>query len=145
MWERLLHEIQWVHAILAVLAALGFFAFWIRTRLWLPKYIHVIAAISMLLGLLVGWLISIAPKLPPPSGPPPLVGILFPALLFPALVYFFFIFYGGQHAAFRRSAHATAPCPSCKIPLPAHIGENEVRFLEPECTSCGQSLSSDFL
>jgi hypothetical protein len=36
-----------VHA----LSAVGFFIFWARTRFWLPKYAHILAAIGLLVGL----------------------------------------------------------------------------------------------
>ena len=34
----------------SVLGAVGFLTFWIRTRFWLPKYIHVLAAIGLIVA-----------------------------------------------------------------------------------------------
>jgi hypothetical protein len=88
------------HRLLLVLAAAGYFAYWTRTHLWLPRYVHLLAGGAFLLGL--GMLPMIAPEAP--INREPLVWVKKGALvaIFPALVYFFFIFYGGQRAAFER-------------------------------------------
>ena len=39
-----------LHAGLAILLAVGFFRFWIRTRFWLPRYVHWMAAIALCIG-----------------------------------------------------------------------------------------------
>ena len=39
-----------IHGILLVVAAIGFFLFWARTRFWLPKYAHILAIIALALG-----------------------------------------------------------------------------------------------
>ena len=49
MWGAL-KAVYLVHAALLVLAAIGFFRFWARTRFWLPKYVHVLAGASFALG-----------------------------------------------------------------------------------------------
>jgi len=58
-------------------------------------------------------------------------------LVFPALVYFFFVFYGGQHAAYdsRRSERETR-CPHCRAgaALPGAA-----------CPGCSQTIGSSGL
>jgi hypothetical protein len=76
-----------VHA----LSAVGFFIFWARTRFWLPKYAHILAAIGLLVGL--GCLANM-PTDAPLNREGPIVKFL-SALVLPAMVYFFFVFYGG--------------------------------------------------
>lgn len=89
---------QLVHAVFLAIAAVGFFIFWVRTRLWLPKYVHVLAAIGLAVGV---WCASNVPNDAPISKEGPIAKLLLP-LTVPAMVYFFFVFYGGQKAAFRR-------------------------------------------
>ena|SRR5581483_10254335 len=135
-----LQAFQIFHGVAAVVAALGFFSLWKRSKFWLPTYVHVMAAISLVLGIGFVWLVSTAPRLPDPSGPSPrtqhFAQLLLP-LIFPALVYFFFIFYGGQQAAFSRSLMST-PCPFCKAPSPARVNDGLVHFSQPRCGNCGQ-------
>jgi hypothetical protein len=98
MLGHLFKGVQFLHAALLVLSAVAFFIFWARTRFWLPKYAHLLAAIGLLVGL---WSISITPADAPLNKHSPITKFLF-ALVVPAMVYFFFVFYGGQSAAFRR-------------------------------------------
>lgn len=90
--------IQLLHAVLLFIGAVGFFVFWARTRFWLPKYAHILAAIGMVVGV---WCVSSVPSDAPLSKQGPLARLLF-ALILPAMVYFFFVFYGGQKAAHKR-------------------------------------------
>ena len=88
------------HRLLLVLAAAGYFAYWSRTHFWMPRYVHLLAGGALLLGL--GMLPMIAADAP--INREPLVWVKKGALvaIFPTLVYFFFIFYGGQRAAYER-------------------------------------------
>src|SRR5690348_12966555 len=89
---------QLIHFVFFAVAAVGFFIFWSRTRFWLPKYAHMLAAIALLVGI---WCASTIPGDAPVSKQGPIAKLLL-ALALPAMVYFFFVFYGGQKAAFRR-------------------------------------------
>ena len=95
------------HRLLLVLAATGYFAYWSRTHFWMPRYVHLLAGGALLLGL--GMLPMIAADAP--INREPLVWVKKGALvaIFPTLVYFFFIFYGGQRAAYQR----VYLCPRC--------------------------------
>ncbi len=88
---------QLLHGVLLALGAIAFFIFWARTRFWLPKYAHVLASIGLVVGV---WCASISPADAPINREGPITRLLFP-LVVPAMVYFFFVFYGGQRAAFR--------------------------------------------
>ena len=140
MWKVIFRGLNILHALPLLLAALAFFRFWRRTRFWLPKYVHVLAALAFLVGFSV---FSMAP----PDAPLNKFGlaskILF-TLMFPAIVYFFFIFYGGQSAAFRRSMATRIPCPFCGTPQNAQSASragHQPLFLEPVCSHCGQTLN----
>lgn len=98
MLQQFFQGFQLVHFVFFAVAAVGFLIFWSRTRFWLPKYAHVLAAIALLIGI---WCASTIPDDAPISKRGPL-GKLLLALALPAMVYFFFVFYGGQKAAFRR-------------------------------------------
>jgi hypothetical protein len=92
-----LRAIQLLHAGLLVVGAAGFFVFWVRTRFWMPQYAHILAAIGWIVGLWVVWSV---PSDAPLGKEGSVTKFLF-ALILPAMVYFFFVFYGGQHAAYR--------------------------------------------
>ena len=96
MLHHLFSGIQYFHLVVVGLAAVGFFVFWARTQFWLPKYAHILALIALLIG---AWIDSTIPKDAPimRAGP---VGRILLVLLLPGMVYFFFVFYGGQRAAF---------------------------------------------
>jgi hypothetical protein len=105
--------LQILHWALLMLAAGGFFTFWARTRFWLPIYVHFLAAISLAIGL---WCLSSVSDDAPIYRQGPVVKAL-SVLALPAMVYFFFVVYGGQRAAFERRFGASAPCPYCKRPV----------------------------
>jgi hypothetical protein len=105
--------LQILHWALLMLAAGGFFTFWARTRFWLPIYVHFLAAISLAIGL--GCLSSVSDDAPIYRQGPVVKALSVLAL--PAMVYFFFVVYGGQRAAFERRFGASAPCPYCKRPV----------------------------
>jgi hypothetical protein len=98
MFTHSFRGFQLLHGVLLALAAVGFFIFWARTRFWLPKYAHILAGIGLAVGI---WCVSTVTDDAPISKKGPVVKFL-SALVVPAIVYFFFVFYGGQQAAFRR-------------------------------------------
>jgi hypothetical protein len=100
MLANLFTGFQVLHGVLLALAAVGFFIFWFRTRFWLPQYAHILAAIGLAVGI---WCVSSVTDDAPISKYGPVVKSL-GALILPAMVYFFFVFYGGQQAAFRRKS-----------------------------------------
>ena len=53
---------QLLHGVLLALSAAGFFVFWARTRFWLPKYAHILAAIGLIVGV---WCVSNLPDSAP--------------------------------------------------------------------------------
>jgi endogenous inhibitor of DNA gyrase (YacG/DUF329 family) len=127
-----------IHGILLVIAALGFFLFWARTRFWLPKYAHILAIIALALG---AWMTATVSDSAPISKQGPLAKILL-ALALPAMVYFFFVFYGGQRAAYESRFISTSPCPHCQQPV-AVTGESSQgkgSNLEQRCPHCGQRI-----
>lgn len=141
MWKQIFGGLYLVHAALLVVAAFGFFKFWGRTRFWLPKYIHVMAGIAFLT---MFWVMSMAPADAPVNRWGVMSRFLF-SLALPAIVYFFFIVYGGQHAAFRTSVAIHAPCPFCGDPVAAQpITSSEAastsRLIERQCPHCGHEL-----
>jgi hypothetical protein len=137
---KVFHGVQVLHLVLAISAAVGFFVFWARTRFWLPKYVHFLALIALALGL---WCVANVPGDAPISGYDPITKVLM-ALVLPAMVYFFFVFYGGQSAAFRRTHRIPVPCPYCKRQVTAFRDESgdtvKVVFEVPRCPHCGQGL-----
>lgn len=83
------------HGIAAVVAAAVYFTAWKRSGFWLPSYVHLLAAVGLLIG--VGIVATTPPEAPVARWGIP--GQLFALLVCPAMVYFFFVFYGGQAAA----------------------------------------------
>jgi hypothetical protein len=139
-WDAF-RELQILHWAFLIIAAIGFFAFWAHTRFWLPKYVHLLAAVGLVIGL---WGAYGAPDDAPVNKQGLVVKALF-ALALPAMVYFFFVFYGGQRAAFERRFGASAPCPYCKHPVAALRGGNsavdgECSYVDQNCPHCGQTL-----
>jgi len=130
MWDWL-KAADTIHAVLTVLAAIGFFHFWIRTRFWFPRYVHWLGGFALALGL------ACLAILPPDAtinqgGWGGLKKAAF-VLVFPGVVYFFFVFYGGQHAAYK---HARQPnlvaCPYCRD---AYVIRGD------KCSNCGQEVA----
>jgi len=76
-------------------SAIGFFVSWARTRLWLPKFAHVLEAIGLLVGVLC---VHTTSEDAPIHKHGPAAEFLIARAL-PAMVYFFFVFHGGQRAA----------------------------------------------
>ncbi len=125
-----------------LLAAIGFFMFWARTRFWLPRYVHFLAAIGLAVSL---WGLTTTPDDAPINQQGPIAKLLL-ALALPAMVYFFFVFYGGQRAAFERRLTRMGPCPYCNQPVAYfHNGDSatgeKVSSSEKQCPHCGQNLT----
>ncbi len=72
-----------------------------RTHFWMPRSAHVLAGGSLLLG--VGLLLLISADAPIHREPLAWVKKGAMVAVLPALVYFFFIFSGGQRAAYDRA------------------------------------------
>jgi hypothetical protein len=121
-----------IHALTFVVGAVGFLWFWVRTRFWLPRYVHVLAGLGLAVGL---GLLSIMPADAPINrSARGAVMKAFLVLIMPALVYAVFILYGGQHAAYGR--HRSRPrvrCPYCRS-ADVHPGER--------CRTCGQTVTA---
>jgi hypothetical protein len=111
MFGQLFKGIQLLHFALLAVSAAGFFIYWARTRFWLPKYPHILAAIGLVVGLAC---VANMPADAPLNREGPILRFL-SALVLPAMVYFFFVFYGGQHAAIRRRFKISTPCPHCGL------------------------------
>ena len=142
MLGQFLRGFQLLHGVLLALSAVGFFIFWARTRFWLPKYAHVLAAIGLVVGV---WCVSSVPDDAPVNKYGP-TGKLLVALAVPTIVYFFFVFYGGQRAAFKSRFEKSTHCPYCMLPVTAHqIGSGTPAPITSEsqrqCPHCGHPLS----
>lgn len=136
MFKVFLHALLVAHGVFLAVSAVGFFVFWRSARFWLPGYAHVLAFIGLLVGI---WIASSVPANAPVSKEGPAAKFLL-ALAVPAIVYFFFVFYGGQRAAFRRRFERLTQCPSCKLEVTVIQGP-EGRIPEHQmCPHCGQPL-----
>ncbi len=123
-----------IHGIVLTLAAIGFFWFWIRTRFWLPKYVHWMAAGAMFIGLGLLWLVDADAAIT--RGQWAWLKEALLVLMFPAIVYVAFVFYGGQHAAYEaRLTGTTVRCPHCGA------GQG---MPDTICSVCGQTISSTY-
>ena len=142
MLGQLFRGFQLLHGVLLALSAIGFFVFWARTRFWLPRYAHILAAIGLVVGV---WCVSNMPDDAPINKEGPTAKFL-SALILPAIVYFFFVFYGGQRAAFKRRFERSTPCPYCKLPVTAlQTGSGTpdpiTSYAQRKCPHCGQPLT----
>lgn len=136
MFGQLFKGFQFVHGVLLALSAVSFFVFWWRTRLWLPKYAHVLAAVGLLVGL---WCAYSVPADAPISRDGPAAKLLL-ALAVPAMVYFFFVFYGGQRSAFKRRFERSAQCPQCGEEVTVLQNWKATPYDVQRCAHCGQPL-----
>jgi len=145
MWNDVFnrsHSFRLLEGIFLAFAAVGFLRFWIRTRFWLPKYVHVLAGVGLIVG---AWSVWASPVDAPIRKDGPIARVLL-ALALPAIIYFYFVLHGGQHAAFNRSFSTSAPCPFCRNPIRTlrHGAQGTVtttQFAESECPHCGHALS----
>jgi hypothetical protein len=141
MGKSVFDDFRFLELILLLLGAFSFLTFWARTRFWLPKYAHALAAIGLMVGVLSVW----ASPADAPIKQHGLIACVFLALVLPAIVYAYFILHGGQRAAFNASLSKSAPCPFCRNQvktLPSDIqGTPTTQFAESECPHCSHTLS----
>jgi hypothetical protein len=130
MWDWL-KAAQAIHVLLAILAAIGFFHFGVRTRFWFPRYVHYLGGLALALGLTS--LALMPPDAPITQGGWSWLKQALLVLVFPALVYGFFVFYGGQRAAYERTHQPHVMyCPYCRG---AHVSPGH------QCPHCGQTIA----
>jgi len=141
MWKDVFSGFRFLEGILLILGAVGFLTFWIRSRFWLPKYIHVLAAIGLIVGVLSVW----ASPSDAPIKRHGLIACVLLALVLPAMIYAYFILHGGQRVAFNRSFSKSAPCPFCRNPVRTLSydvqGAPTTQFAESVCPHCSHTLS----
>jgi 4-amino-4-deoxy-L-arabinose transferase-like glycosyltransferase len=134
----LLKGLTLLHGVILVAAAIVFFWFWTRTRFWFPRYVHVLAIIALALGIYMSATVSDDAPINK-HGPYAKILIVF---FLPAFVYFFFVFFGGQHAAYRN--RCTSLCPHCGQPVPMRRGnkkngpDRESPSFRQQCPHCGK-------
>lgn len=63
---------HWVHGVVFCLLAVVHAWSWYRGGFWVPGYVHVIALLALIAGVVV------TATLPPPANPDPMVRLLFP-------------------------------------------------------------------
>jgi hypothetical protein len=88
-----------IHGVIFLIVGVFNLWFWSRRRFWVPKYVHVMAGISFVIAILLGWMAFSLDRVSDP-GRAIRVWILI-TVLFPTIVYFAFAFYGGVEAAYR--------------------------------------------
>jgi len=142
MWKDVFSGFRLLEVTFLVFAAVGFLKFWARTRFWLPKYVHVLAGLGLIIG---AWCVWASPVDAPTRKEGPIARVLL-ALALPAIIYFFFVLHGGQRAAFDRSFSKSTPCPFCRNPVKTSPHEVQgapttTQFAESECPHCGHALS----
>src|SRR5947209_19128270 len=107
MWKDVFSGFRFLEGILLILGAVGFLTFWIRTRFWLPKYIHVLASIGLIVGVLS---LRASPADAPIKRHGLIAGVLL-ALVLSSIIYSYFILHGGLRVTFNRSFSYLAPFP----------------------------------
>lgn len=142
MLAQLYKGFQLFHGVLLALSAAGFFIFWTRTRFWLPMYAHILAAVGLVVGV---WCVSKTPDDAPINKEGP-TGKFLLALAVPTIVYFFFVFYGGQKAAFKSRFEKSTKCRYCKMRVTVHHGGSGTADpitseAQQQCPHCGQPLT----
>ncbi|MGH9715545.1 MAG: hypothetical protein ACRD4R_02275 [Candidatus Acidiferrales bacterium] len=126
------------HDVLFAFTAIAFLTFWARTRFWLPKRAHILAAIGLTVDF---WSTVHAAADSPVAKMSPAAKFLF-ALILPTIIYFFFVFYGGQFYAFKNRFKKVSRCPHCKLPINyVSIGTDAHELTQVSCPHCGQLLS----
>jgi len=142
MSKDVFNDFRFLEAILVILGTFGSLTFWARTRFWLPRYIHVLAAIGLIVGVLSVW----ASPADAPIKRQGLIACVLLTLVLPAIIYAYFILHGGQRAAFNRSLSKSAPCPFCRNPVktfPYDVeGTPATQFAESVCPHCSHPLTT---
>jgi hypothetical protein len=138
--KEVFNGFRFLEGILLMVGAIGCVGFWARNRFWLPKYIHVLAAIGLVVGVLSVW----ASPADAPIKQDGVTACVLVALALPAVIYAYFILHGGPQAAFKSSLSKSAPCPFCGNPvktLPCDAeGIPTASFAESVCPHCGNTL-----
>jgi len=124
-----------------LVTALGCLFFFARTRFWFPGYAHVLSGVGFAVGI---WCAATVPENAPINEHGPLGKVLL-VLGMPAIVYFFFVFYGGQRAAFQRELGTTGRCPKCRESVMSDQIQNLQGSGKPvpppqKCPHCGLNL-----
>lgn len=115
-----------IHGGAFIFCGIAFFIFAFRTRFWFPKYIHIMALLSLILGIAMMQMLSDDAPIVKEWGEFALVFILF---LPPIIVYFAFVFFGGQHKTYNnRDIEEVYICPFC-----GHQNKNS-----NICSNCGR-------
>jgi hypothetical protein len=143
MGETLRNGLSILAGVLLIFSAIRSLPFWMRTRFWFPKYVHVMAAIGAAVMLLC---LAGTPDDAPVSKDGPLAKLLFVSSL-PAIIYFIFLLYGGQRSAYLRHFEKSILCSCCKSPVLVcdntdSAPDRKLPNTERHCPQCGQSLPS---
>ena len=143
MSEVVFYGLRILSAVFFIFVAIVSLRFWRRTRFWLPKYAHWLAAIA---GVVMLCCLAGAPADAPIRKQGPIANLLF-VLVLPAIIYVLFVLYGGQQAAYERRFGIPSLCPHCKLPVPApHNPDSKPngKLSDPEqrCPHCGQMFAS---
>jgi hypothetical protein len=143
MGETLRNGLNILAGVLLIFTAIRSLPFWVRTRFWFPKYVHLMAAIGAAVML---WCLASTLDEAPISRDGPLAKLLFVSSL-PAIIYFIFLLYGGQRSAYLRHFEKSTLCPSCKSPVLVRgntdsAADRKLPNTERHCPQCGQSLPS---
>ncbi len=86
-----------IHGLVILIAGVFHLWLWARRRFWVPRYVHIIAAIALVIAIFLGWMgFSIGNVNNPEKA---IRAWILMIILFPSIVYFFFVFYGGVEAA----------------------------------------------
>jgi len=117
-----------LHVIVAVAGGVLYLRYWRQTKFWLPRYVHYLAAVALVVGVFAVW--TSPPGAPINRGRWRDVKRTLMAISLPALVYGWFVIHGGQLAAHERM-HPQRPC--------LHCGKAAVTP-GTSCPHCGQSL-----
>ncbi len=141
MGKDVFNDFHFLEGILLISGAVGCLTFCARTHFWLPKHIHVLAAIGLIVGALSVW----ASPADAPIKQHGLIACVLLALALPAMIYAYFILHGGQRVAFDRSSSQSAPCPFCRNPVKALRydvqGTPTTQFAESVCPHCSHTLA----
>ena len=140
MWKGALGSFRAVEIILLLLGAAGFVKFWARTGFWLPRYLHILAGLGLVIGV---WCVWASPSTAPIKKAGEIPGLLL-ALAIPVFIYLFFVLHGGQLSAFNRSSSKLVPCPTCQKPVRVLTSAQGItgasRFAQQQCPHCGNAL-----
>jgi uncharacterized membrane protein len=95
----LLDGFHLIHGLILVVVGVFNFWFWAKKGFWVPKYVHILAAIALIISVVLGWLAFSQGYI---KDPPAAIRVwIMTMILMPSIVYFFFVFYGGVKAACR--------------------------------------------